>query len=139
VPPGSAQDPLQLALYTLLTGDATLMALHGLTGVFDFVDPTRPFPYIVIGDTHEANDNAFSKERRDMEARIHIYSQAGGWQEANDILNRVCQLIDFPAVALAVSGWAGTPQSLFMEGIPTRDPDGSTRQLIGRFRIWLEQ
>lgn len=93
---------VQTAVYTKLTGDATLMALLatpliGSFAVFDFgaVPTDQPFPYITIGDSREKPQNAFGTRGYLTMHTLDIWdSQFGGYLKSQQILARMNFLLD---------------------------------------------
>lgn len=125
---------LQTALYGKLHGDATLLAL--VTGVYDDVPEDTNYPYVVIGEFTEEPLNAMGKHGKEVTATLHVWSQYKGFAEAYDIANRIQVLLD--EVALTVTGYTHvSTQYEFGESI--REPDGVTRHIPLRYRIWLEE
>lgn len=93
---------LQTAVYTKLTGDATLIALLatpllGTYAVFDFgaVPENQGFPYITIGNFREKPQNAFGTRGYLSICTLDIWdSQFGGFQKSQQILARMNTLLD---------------------------------------------
>lgn len=119
----SAQSSLSevlTAVYTELTGDATLMGM--ITGVFDFgaVPANQAFPYITIGDSSEKPDNAFGTRGYVATHKMHIWdSQFGGFQKSQQILARMNTLLDQQPMTLATLHFVFF---LYQQAIPMNDP-----------------
>jgi len=128
----SAMGPVQATIYTVLTGDSTLKGLVG-TNIFDEVPPNySDFPYVELGDVTETPDNTFSETGRMVEQVIHVYSQAKGWLESQNILEQLVHLID-ETLLPNPTGWT-TYMSLYTFGQEIREPDG-VRHIVSRFTI----
>jgi len=131
---GSALLEVQKAVYSKLTGDATLIAK--VTGVFDAVPDDQAFPYIAIGDETETGFSAFSKIGKEVILTLHLWSQYQGFKQADEILVRVNELLD--GAALTVTGYASTAMQ-FVSSEHLRDPDGITRHVVARFRCFVRE
>lgn len=130
---GSPARPLQEAIYSRLSGDATLTTTLG-AGVFDHVDDSQAFPYVAIGDLTEIPRDTMGKTGREMTVTIHAWSQFKGMDQVNNIQNRVDELLD--RWAPTVTGW--TAVQMLREFYETfRDPDGVTRHGVMRYRIHI--
>lgn len=129
----TAAQPLQQGTYTLLTGDADLMA--AITEVRDSVEGATA-PFVVIGDVTEVPDSTHDREGLNVTMTLHIWSRYRGWKEALVILghlDRVLHRRPFP-----VDGFQMV--SIQREWHTTqRDPDPEIRHLPVRFRVWLEE
>lgn len=130
---GSPSGPLQIAMYTRLSGDATLVTTLGAT-VYDHVPDSAPFPYVVLGDITEGPNDTMGKTGRDMTITVHSWSQTKSWEQVKAIQNRVDALLD--RWAPTVTGW--TAIQMLQEFFETfRDPDGVTRHGVSRYRIHI--
>lgn len=81
----------QKAIYSVLTGDATLMTM--VEGVYDFVPQDAAYPYITLGDAMAEDVSTLSQAAYQLRLQIHIYSRAKGRKEIYDIMQRVHGLL----------------------------------------------
>ncbi len=89
-----AIDPLQKYIFDTLDGDALLTtALAGGSGVVDDVPDNPSFPYIEIGDISETRFATHSSNGAEILFNLHIYSEADGYREANDIKGHCDRLL----------------------------------------------
>ena len=132
---GTALWTTQQAIYSLLTGDATLTAL--LTGVYDKAPEGPAFPYIDIGDGDEIPFRTFGATGgHETFKTLRIYTQDDvtktGFKEGLTIYDRVNTLLD--CYALSVSG-VSTVLCQFEDVIQLVESDGVTRQVAVTYRI----
>ena len=127
----SALVDVQTAIYSLLSGDATLT---GMAGVYDHVDPNASMPYINIGEFTEAPMPTHDKEGWDVTATIHVYSEYRGMREVGLILNRMDVLLNM--VRLTIAGWdVSKCERVFAETMNEAIDDTMLRHLVSRWRI----
>lgn len=131
-------DPLQLAIYERLTGDATLVAK--VSGVFDDVPQGQAYPYVTIGDFSSGEWRTHDSPGHEITADIHIWSKAPENKEALDIASDVGRLLG-DRTDLSVTGfflvgvWHQTS-----EVFKTIDQEKVvTRHVIVSFRVRLQQ
>lgn len=93
---GVAAQKLQGAVYSLLSGDATLQALLASNpGVFDEPPEGQAFPYVVIGDFEETAQNRMGgKVGRRIRAEIGVWTESRGAKTVQDIAGRIDALLD---------------------------------------------
>lgn len=127
-----AADAVQAAIYQALTG-------AGLT-VYDYVPPGAQMPYVVIGHLTETPDELHDSEGSDLTATLHVWSDATGTKQTNDILAAIDAVLHHRA--LAVDGahcWSCVREFTEVE----RDMDVETgrplRHAIVRYRIGLQE
>lgn len=131
---GAPHGPLQDAIYTRLSGDATLTTTLG-AGVYDHVPDSAAFPYVTIGEFTEAPNDTMGKTGRDVTVMVHVWSQAKGMLQVSNIQNRIDALLD--RWSPTVTGWSAvTMMQEFFESF--RDPDGKTRHGVSRYRIHIK-
>ena len=120
---------LQQAIYTVLTGDATLMAL--ITGVHDHVPQGAAFPYVTIGESTARDWSAVGVSGIESTLIVHVRSRKRGHKEVKQILAEIHRILH--DVDLTVPGhvlvWLR-----FVFARTTRDPDGATHHGLSRFR-----
>lgn len=130
---------LQAAIYSKLTGDATLLAL---APVYDEVpEGIRP-PYIVIGDATEVPYDSFSSRGFEATITLHIWtaprptgtSRAVGYKPALDILDRVNYLLNEATLTLSDLTFVYCR----LENVQTLR-DGLARHVTARYRILSQQ
>ena len=83
---------LQQAIYTALTGDATLMSL--ITGVHDHVPQETAFPYVTIGEASAVDWRTVGHDGMEMTLVVHVWSRARGRKEAKQILAECYRIIN---------------------------------------------
>lgn len=130
---GSPSWPLQQAVFTRLSTDATLVTTLG-AAVYDNVPQSATFPYVAIGDITEGPNDTMGTTGRDITVTIHSWSRYVGMKQIKEIQNRIDVLLD--RWAPTVTGW-GAVQMLqeFFETM--RDVDGITRHGVSRYRIHI--
>ncbi len=90
---------LQKALYATLRGDAALAGLVAGEGIYDHVPATAPFPYITFGRSTVFDWSTSSDQGTEHVITVHVWSQAKGRKEVEDIISRVGQILaDFQLV-----------------------------------------
>lgn len=132
---GSPQWALQQAIYTRLSGDATLTSTLGAQ-VYDHVPEGAAFPYVTIGEVTEGPNDTMGKTGRDITITLHHWSQAKGMKQVHQLHNRVDELLD--RWAPTVAGWE-TVEMLLEFYDTLRDPDGVTRHGVSRYRVYVHQ
>lgn len=83
--------PLQEALYTCLTSDATLM--NRITGVHDEVAEDKKLPYLTLGEDTVSDYSTKTFDGEDITHTLHVWSGYKGKKEAKEILNLALQVI----------------------------------------------
>lgn len=131
-------NPLQVAIYERLTGDATLSAL--VDGVYDQVPEELPRDYVRIGDHLSTPDNDLTSFGREVTETLHIWTRRRGNKLGQDIAARVVELLDHQHRALSVLLEGHRVVSIrceFDQALP--DPNPEIRHHVLRFRITTEQ
>lgn len=130
---GSPASPFQTAIYTRLSGDATLLAL--CPNVYDVAPDNAGFPRVTIGEQTEAPNDTMGTTGRDVTITVHVWTrnpESRSKQPNQLILNRVDALLD--RWAMSVTGWNAT-EMLFDGGDgPFTDEDGLTQHGVRRYR-----
>lgn len=130
---GSPASPFQDAIYTRLSGDATLTAL--CANIYDFAPDNAPFPRITFGEQTETPNDTMGKTGRDTTFTLHGWTRERTRKTNQQIMDRVDALLD--RWALTVSGWGTTEMLLeFSEG-PFLDEDGLTLHSVRRYRAHI--
>lgn len=129
--------PVQVAVYTLLSGDAELAALAP-GGVWDQVPEDRSKPYIRIGEHLSVPDNDHGGFGREVTATIHVWTRARGNATGQAIATRIGELLDHRTDTLTVEGHhVVSIRSEFDQALT--DPDPQIRHHVMRFRIVTAQ
>jgi hypothetical protein len=105
---GSAQGPIQQAIYEILTADPTLMSL--VTGVFDFVPDNQNFPYIHLAKFKPVSSFGTSDHYgQEVRATIFIWNQRigpnayQGYKQIDEIMNAIQRLLVW--TFFPIQGW----------------------------------
>jgi nucleoid DNA-binding protein len=93
---GSA-NALQAAIFSRLTGDATLTGMIGAGAVFDRRLTGKTMPYVVLS---EIATNDFGPDAEEHLVTIEAWSDAEGRKQAQEIAARVKTLLDGAALSL---------------------------------------
>lgn len=126
------EDAVTAAVYSRLTGDATLVALLGSGGVYDEAPQPPVYPWVQVGEAIVTKDAVFERDGRNCLLRLHIWSQYAGSKECSAIMAQIGDLLD--EYALTITG--GTVESCEVEQTQSlRDPDGITRHGIMDLRV----
>jgi hypothetical protein len=97
---GSA-NALQAAIFSRLTGDATLTGMIGAGAVFDRHMTGKAMPYLVLSEIATGD---FGPDAEEHLVTIEAWSDAEGRKQAQDIAARAKALLD--GVALTVTGFS---------------------------------
>jgi hypothetical protein len=122
--------PIQQAIYSALTADATLMAL--INGVFDTVDQNTDPPYITIGESASAPDDLLQETGAQETPTLQVWTKDSGMMALKQIMARVYTVLH--RQPLTVSG-TQTVECRCELSDTLREPDGETRRGVMRFRI----
>lgn len=87
----SSANALQTAIFSRLTGDATLTGMIGAGAVFDRRLTGRPMPYLVISEIVTSD---FGPDAEEHLVTIEAWSDAEGRKQAQDIAARAKLLLD---------------------------------------------
>lgn len=124
--------PIQVAIYSKLTGDATLMGK--IEGVFDRVPDSQTFPYITIGASTSTPQGAHDRFGARTTTTLHVWSTYAGNLELTDIGNDLMRLLDHQTLTL------DGHHTVYMhheQTVVVPDPD-DVRHLAVRFAIETE-
>lgn len=140
----SPLNPLQKALVTLLSADASLTSLLGAAGhVLDQVTEQTAYPYLRLGDHLSIPDNDHGGYGRQVTETLHIWTEARGNVTGQAIANRVIELLDHQHVALTAAFAAPAAHRVvsirndFDQALT--DPDPEIRHHVLRFRVVTAQ
>jgi len=128
-----SQLALQTAIYTKLTGDATLMAL--ITSVFDRQPQGSAFPYVTIGDCSAKDLSNKAGAGTEHKMTLHVWSREGGRTQAATIMDRLYQLLH--QGTLTVSGHTLVVMHFITSAI-VLESDGDTYHGTLTLRIVLQ-
>lgn len=148
--PGTALPALRDAVFARLRGDVTLMGL--VTGVFDEVPVGQAYPYITLAEgategrlelpvddrvetATERRFDTFGVTGRQATLLLTIWSQAAGFDQALQILDRVNVLLD--GTALTLTGWLLLVLEV-VEAQTVREADGVTKRVPVRYRALVQ-
>jgi hypothetical protein len=93
----SSANALQTAIFSRLTGDATLTGMIGAGAVFDRRLTGRPMPYLVISEIVTGD---FGPDAEEHLVTIEAWSDAEGRKQAQDIAARAKLLLDGAVLSL---------------------------------------
>lgn len=129
-----ANTTLQTAIYTALTGDATLMA--SVTGVFDDVPPDQAFPHIELADVDSVDYGTKTTEGLEHFIEVHVWSNYHGQKEIFDIMRLVDDVLHDQTLSLT----GHTLVNIRRESrVTVRDIDPQIRHGIMRYRCVTER
>jgi len=126
---------LQRAIHSLLTTDATLLALLGGPHVYDHVPREAAFPYVTFGQTTERDWSTGGHEGNEHIVTLHAWSQGSGRLELQDIVSTVRVALHHADLVLSDHRLINLRHE-FTE--TRRDPDGDTLRGLIRFRAVTE-
>lgn len=122
-------DALQKAVY-----DALVAASLGVT-VYDHVPANAAAPYVQIGDGDASDWGSKTFAGQSVGIAIHVWSEARGFKEANDLASSIHTALH--EVALSLTG--GTLVQLrFATSNRVNDPDGVTKHVAMRFEALIQ-
>lgn len=141
----SAVDPadaLQVGIYELLTGDATLVA--AVEGVYDGTPEDESLApgegYVVIGEIMATADGTHDGEGRQTSATLHTWTRAESHRPGNLIGAHLARLLWHQHVALDALVDGHKVWRVAHEFTQTLvDPEPGIRHRVDRFRIWTSQ
>lgn len=85
--------PLQAAVYKALVSNTALTT--ACNGVFDSLAPANTqYPYVVIGEAMETNNDLLARIGREVSLTIHIWSNYQGTRELKQLANMVTSTLD---------------------------------------------
>ena len=93
------------ALYTALTGDATLAGLVRVTA--EWPDPNIDLPILVIGDDTISQWDDKLKGGQEIETVLHVFSDYAGWKQVNEICDAIIEAIVSENGAVSLAGASG--------------------------------
>lgn len=138
---GSALKALHQWQYATLAADATLVAILEGTipsdpRVYDAPNVNNPYPYLVLGDGKEAEDDTIKTTGKVVTSILTAFYRGTTFLKLEDIADRVAFLLEASRVNLTT--WILT-HSAHKESVPMRHPDGVTRAMVLKFESQLTQ
>lgn len=135
-------DALQVGIYELLDGDATLDAL--ILGVFDGVPEDTTLSdgdgYVVVGEVMAIPDGTHDGHGRQTSATVHTWTRAESHRPGNAIGGRVAALLTSQAATLDALVDGHAVWRVAHEFTQTLDdPEPGIRHRVDRFRVWTSQ
>lgn len=122
--------PLQQAVFSALSGDATLSAM--VSGVFDHVPEGQAFPYVTIGESSAADFSTKTEAGQEHTMTIHAWSRERGRKETKQILARIYDLLHDQA--LSVAGFTNV-LTRYVSAETVLEEDGLTHHGRARYRL----
>jgi len=127
-------NPVQGAVYAVLTGDAVLRGM--VSGVYDEVPERAAPPYIRIGEAYEIPDNAHGVLGRQTIVTVHIWSRQRGFSEATAIADRVSAVLDHQPLSVPGRHHVATRYEFGQTVSESSGP--GLRHVVMRFRVLTE-
>lgn len=107
----TALPAVQAKLFSTLNVPAVTALFAGapVVTVTDLVAQGQAYPYVEIGELEEVPSNTFRKNGREVHANLHVYSDAGGYKEAESIIEALNSLLDMDPSSSTGAGKLGDP------------------------------
>lgn len=130
-------DALQVGLYSLLSGDATLATL---ADVYDGVPEDAEPDYVVIGEMMATPDGAHGSHGRQTSCVLHTWTRAESHRPGNTIGARIAALLsrreeDLDPLVDGHTVWMVEHE--FSQTLVDQAP--GIRHRVDRYRIWTRQ
>ncbi len=133
-----------------VTQQAIALALTSATaftsicaGPFDFALPNPAYqinqimPYAAFGDHVESNWYQFQKPSKQIDFSIHVFSQKATYQEAMNIIDVICSIIESQTLSLTGGNFTNAQNGvMFLTATKVPEADGTTRHIEARWHIW---
>lgn len=131
-------DNLQKAIYSKLTGDATVSGL--VTGVY--ADVQQPldagsdsaFPFITIGQDNLSSWDSKTFFGTEAVCQIDIWSRSNNFVQAKEIGSAIVNALHHQSLTIADASHVMTVQE---SSVYTKDPDGHTKRGMLMFRVYF--
>lgn len=131
---GTALLQVQTAVRDALQGDAGLSSL--VTGIFDHVPPSQPFPFVVLGEKSEKDFSTFSRGGASVSLLLEIRSRAEGDAELLSIYHRIKEVLHHQPLPLSGFSLVYGRTELLKTAL---DPDGVTRRGEARYEVLAQE
>lgn len=139
----AAVNPLQVAVYTLLTTDTGAGGLFEtgsemVNAVYDdgAVPEGVTYPYITLGDNQSLFWGAFAQDGEDIEMTLHIWTRERGFKDAGEILSRLNELLG--DATLTVSGYQ-LARSNFERYSRVNDPEEGVQHVAVAYQVLMQE
>lgn len=99
---GYAALPLQSAVFTALTGDASLVtALGGTAKIYDYAPQDTNFPYVTIGEIAGQEWDTKGTDGQRSQVTVHVWSRKRGMKETRELLAHVYRILHRASLTVA--------------------------------------
>lgn len=85
---------LQKGIYEALAASPHVMRLLGGAKIFSQAPQQASFPYLTVGQTAERDWSTGAEDGTEHTVTLHVYSQGGGKQEADEIIHTVREVLN---------------------------------------------
>lgn len=130
---GFSHNPLQTAIYQLLSADSALMAM--VSGVYDRPPQGSDYPFVTLGESSIQDLSNIAATASGQVAHLHVWSREGGRKQAALIMERIYTLLN--RAALSVTGQTLVEISFATSTILLED-DGWTYHGTMHFNVLLQ-
>ena len=129
----SALWEVQVATYDALVANSTLMSLIS-SRIYDEPVTNDVYPYIVVGDVIEINDNRLNNKGFEMDALVRIYTKPGrlGFYESKKILEQVNASLNLVSLPLTNFNMV---KCMNIQNSTSKFDD--KRSIDARYQIWV--
>lgn len=124
--------PLQTAIYSVLTADATLDGL--ISGIYDHVPDDAEYPFVTIGEHGVRDWSNAEKQGTEQQVTLRVFSRDAGRKAAGTIMEQLITLMH--NASLSVSGHSVVHVRFVSSNIVLLD-DGRTYRGAVNFRVLL--
>jgi hypothetical protein len=131
----SAGFELQRAVYSSLSGDATLAGLLGGAHIYDDVPRDAAYPYVTVGQSSWRDWSTGGEDGEEHTLTLHVWSDSGGHRETHHIMTRVRERLHDAALTLTGHHLVNLRHE-FSEA--RRDAGGESYRGLVRFRAVTE-
>lgn len=92
---------LQQSIHAALVADTSLVGLLGGSRIYDHVPRGRAYPYVTFGQSTLRDWSTGSEAGHEHVVTLHVWSQAPGREEADEILAAASEALHDQALAVA--------------------------------------
>lgn len=122
---------MQKGIYETLANNAAVTSLLGGIKIFDTNPLAASYPYLTLGQTIERDWSTGNEDGTEHIVTLHVWSRAGGKQEAQAILGKIHEALHDSPITLAEHRLVKLRHE-FAEA--RQEADGETYHGIARFR-----